>query len=64
MFTKEELRDCAKKISECCRYYRDNEKTDYCRACPFWENESYYTGCILLDRWRNEVDNPGDWDLD
>lgn len=62
--TKEELYGCARKISRCCQYYRDNAKTDYCRACPFWENGSYFKGCVLRDTWGNEVDNPGDWDLD
>lgn len=62
--TKEELWDCAKKISRCCQYYRDNAETDYCRGCPFFYNGSDFKGCILRDTWGNEVDNPGDWDLD
>lgn len=62
--SKEELWNCAKKISKCCQYYRDNVKTNYCHGCPFYQTDSYYTGCILRDSWRNEVDNPGDWDLD
>lgn len=64
MLNKEELYDCARKISQCCQYYRDNAKTNYCRSCPFFYNGSYFKGCILRDTWGNEVDNPGDWDLD
>lgn len=64
MLTKEELYSCAKKISQCCQYYRDNAKTNYCRGCPFFYNGSHFKGCILRDVCGNEVDNPGDWDLD
>lgn len=64
MFNKEELYDCARKINKCCQYYRDNAETDYCRGCPFFYNGSDFKGCILRDTWGNEVDNPGDWDLD
>ena len=64
MLTKEELYDCARKINKCCQYYRDNAETGYCRGCPFFYNGSHFKGCILRDTWGNEVDNPGDWDLD
>lgn len=58
--------DCAKKISKCCQYYRDNPETDYCHGCPFYQNDYRYSykGCILRDCWGNEIDNPGDWCLD
>lgn len=62
--TKTDLWECAKRIKECCQTYRDNPKTDYCQGFPFWYKGDYFTGCILQDSRRNEVDNPGDWDLD
>ena len=64
MLTKEELYDCAKKISQCCQAYRYNAETNYCHGCPFCYKGDYFTGCILQDSRRNEVDNPGDWCLD
>lgn len=63
-YSKEELWEYAKKISECCQYYRDDAETNYCRGCPFFYNGAYFKGCPLRDSWGNEVDNPGDWDLD
>lgn len=54
--------ECAEQIRDCCQYYRDNENTDYCRGCPFFDSE--LNGCILTDSWYNEIDNPGDWYLD
>lgn len=64
MFDKEELYDCARKISECCKHYYGNEDTGYCRACPFFYNGTHFKGCLLRDSWGNEVDSPSDWDLD
>lgn len=55
---------CAKKIRDCCQFYRYNPETNYCEGCPFYQKDSYFTGCILQDGRRNEVDNPGDWCLD
>lgn len=63
-YSKEELWGYAKEISKCCQYYRYNAETDYCHGCPFWYKGDYFTGCILQDSRYNEVDNPGDWDLD
>lgn len=62
--TNNELIECAKKIRDCCREYRYNPDTDYCHGCPFWYKGVYFTGCILQDSRYNEVDNPGDWELD
>ena len=62
--TNDELIECAKKIRDCCREHRYNPDTDYCHGCPFWYKGIYFTGCILQDSWHNEVDNPGDWQLD
>lgn len=56
--------ECAKKIRDCCQTYRDNAETDYCQGCPFWYKGVYFTGCLLKDSTYNEVDNPGDWELD
>lgn len=64
MLTKKELWGYAKKIRDCCQAYRYNAETNYCHGCPFWYKGDYFTGCILQDSRRNEVDNPGDWDLD
>lgn len=52
---------CAKKIRDCCKTYRYNSETNYCEGCPFYR---YFIGCILQDRRRNEIDNPGCWNLD
>ena len=51
--------DCAKRIRDCCRTYRENPETGYCQGCHFWYKSDYCHGCILRDGT-----NPGDWDLD
>lgn len=62
--TSTDVIECARKIRGCCQAYRYNAETNYCQGCPFWYKGDCFTGCILQDSRRNEVDNPGDWDLD
>lgn len=62
MFNKKGLYKCAEQIRDCCQYYRNNEDTNYCHGCPFFDDG--LKGCILTDSWYNEIDNPGDWYLD
>lgn len=55
---------CARKIRNCCQTYRKNPETGYCQGCPFWYKSGDGSGCVLRDDKYNEIDNPGDWDLD
>lgn len=57
--TSTDVIECARKIRDCCRTYREEPETGYCQGCPFWFKSDYCHGCILRDGA-----NPGDWDLD
>ena len=62
--TSTDVIECARKIRDCCQTYRKNPETGYCQGCPFWYKSGDGSGCVLRDDKYNEVDNPGDCDLD